>query len=82
MSKTGFEVGDDVTWTRRKRSGRTLTFTAMEAKVIELSEVNPEIVMCKYRNGKKVRIHTSRLRHASQRNELTDMVLDKEEKKA
>jgi hypothetical protein len=75
-----FKVGDKVHFTKQKRSGRTITFTKMDATIDEVSEVDPDIVVCKYRNGRKVRVHTSRLRHEGEKSELTDALFERDKK--
>lgn len=80
MEQRSFKVNDKVHWTRTKRSGRTATFTTMNATIIEDTTDKTDVVLCKYRNGQKVQVHTSRLRHDNERTELTDVVMAKAEK--
>lgn len=67
-----FKVGDHVHWTRRVSRGRTIDFKTMQGVIINAED--PAIVTVKYSNGRKGRVHTSKLRKEGERTELTDIV--------
>lgn len=69
-----FKVGDKVHWTSKRPSGRTITYTTMHGTIFSIEDPKPGVVIVKYRNGHKARVHTSRLRLEGERSELTDMV--------
>lgn len=72
-----FEVNARVHWTGTKQCGRSITYTTMQGKVFKLTD-DPDIVVVKMRNGRKIRIHVSRLRFENERSELTDALMPPE----
>ena len=76
-----FKMGDKVQWTMRSFSGRTRTYITKNATVVGMHDKIPNVVLCKYRNGKPVAVHATRLRMQGERSELTDAFLNTEERK-
>lgn len=71
--KKPIEVGTKVSWTSASSSGNSFNFKSLEGRVLELNE-NGTAAYVQKGNGRKEWIHLSRLRNASSKNELTEMV--------
>jgi ribosomal protein L21E len=72
MKKRTFSVGDKVTFTLTRESGRSVRISVKEATVVELMG---DIATVKYRNGQRVRLHIDRLTHEGEPNALTKALL-------
>jgi hypothetical protein len=69
------KIGDRVSWTRVRYHGLSINMTSVEG-VIEAIHEDTAIVK---RGNRRHEIRLSKLRLASDRNELTEMVLGKKE---
>lgn len=65
-----WKAGDRVQWTRRTLRGRSIEVKRMDG-VVEGPDVLENVLEVRMLNGRKARVHTSRLRSADQPSDLT-----------
>ena len=67
------QTGDPVTWTETSGTfGGTFNFKSKEGKVLE---IEGSTAVVQYKNGRKTHVSLSNLRHADDRNHLTELFL-------
>jgi hypothetical protein len=76
-----FKIDDKITYTRVKKSGKSIDLTTMYAVIVGFEEEQKDIAIVKHRNGRKNSVHVSRLRKMGDRTELTEIVVGREKAK-
>tara|TARA_B100000700_G_scaffold42239_1_gene43240 strand:+ start:838 stop:1065 length:228 start_codon:yes stop_codon:yes gene_type:complete len=69
MSDAAFQSGDEVSYVVIRQTGRGMSISAREGKVVEISG---GLAIVKARNGKQVAVRTDSLRAVDQPNALTE----------
>lgn len=76
LEKRNFELDDQVHFTVSKSSGRSIGFSTVEGKIVELQDEHA-IILAKWK--KKYKIKYSSLRKFGEQSHLTDLFTSKEE---